>query len=56
MDEKRSKKEIEDEIHLLRMAFEIHAGLQIIKDDKRFEKHIDAILDRISELQKELNE
>jgi ribosome assembly protein YihI (activator of Der GTPase) len=56
MDKKRSKEEIEEEIRLLKMAFELHASLQIIKNDKRFVKHIDAILDRISELQKELNE
>ena len=56
MDKKRSKDEIEDEIRFLKMAFEIHAGLSIIKDEKEFEKHMDAILDRISELKKELNE
>ena len=54
MDKKRSKEEIEDEIRLLKMAFELHTGLSIIKDEKEFEKHIDAILDRISELNKEL--
>ena len=52
MDKNRC--EIEDEIRLLKMIFEIHAGQQFIKGEREFEKHIDSILDRISELEKKL--
>ena len=52
----KSKEEIEEEIRLLKKIFEFHASQRIIKSEKKFEKHIDAILDQISELQKMLKE
>ena len=47
---KMTKKEIEDEIEMLKMLLKFHNEDKIVKDDREREKHIDAILDRISEL------
>ena len=52
----RKKEEIEDEIMQLKVIFDYHARLQVIKRNKELEKHIDAILDRVSELEKQLSE
>ena len=39
----------------LKLLFEMHVNLRLIKNDKEFEEYIDAILDKVSELEKELN-
>ena len=54
-----SREEIEEEIRGMKKIFDFHASNQIIKGDREFMKHIDAILDRIAELEmmlKEMNE
>ena len=46
------KQEILNEIRLLEKVLKIHAKHPIINNPKEFEKHLNAILDRISELKK----
>ena len=48
------KEEILTEIRMLEKIIEFHATHPAINDPKEFEKHINDILDRISELKKML--
>ena len=50
------RKEILEEIENLKLIFEYHSTYGVIKDPIDFENHINAILDRISELKKMLEE
>ena len=52
--EMMEKKEILEEIENLKLIFEYHSAYKVIKDPIEFENHINAILDRISELKKML--
>ena len=47
-------KEILNEIQLLEKILEFHATHPVIENPKEFEKHVNNILDRISELKKML--
>ena len=49
------KTKIEEEISVLKTIFEMHTSLRMIKDEKEFMEHIDAVLDRVSELEEMLN-
>jgi len=49
-----NKKEILKELEDLKMLIEFHSTYGVIKDSKEYEKHINDILDRISELKKML--
>ena len=49
------KKEILKELDELKMILEFHATYGVIKDPKEYEKHINDILDRISELKRMLD-
>lgn len=48
-----TKEEIKEEIENLKLILEFHSE-GFIEDPKEFEKHINDILDRIAELEREL--
>lgn len=51
---KKERKELEQKKNDLKLLFELHAELQLIKDDYGFEQHLNDILDEIASIEKEL--
>lgn len=51
-DEER--KGLEQELENLQMLFEFHTGLKVIENSKEYEEHLNAILDRVNEIKKRL--
>jgi hypothetical protein len=51
--EKMSNEEIEFELNALTQILEFHSTYGVIDDKREYQEHIDAILDRHSELKEE---
>lgn len=48
------KEGLEQELENLQMLFEFHTGLKVIETSKEYDDHINAILDRVNEIKKRL--
>jgi lysyl-tRNA synthetase class I len=51
---KEEKNELEQEMKNLKFLLEFHSTEKLIKDESEFEEYINAVLDRIAEIERKL--